>query len=75
MVDELITLEIPFDNRRQIVAIITIHDVLAIGIIFEIILNTLLPLPLSNEIFSTSDYTKLWILNIEYVIIHNDKYE
>ena len=59
MVDELITLEIPFDNRRQIVAIITIHDVLAIGIIFEIILNTLLPLPLSNEIFSTSDYTKL----------------
>ena len=60
MVDELITLEIPFDNRRQIVAIITIHDVLAIGIIF---------------VFSTSDYTKLWILNIEYVIIHNDKYE
>ena len=59
MVDELITLEIPFDNRRQIVAIITVHDVLAIGIIFEIILNTLLPLPLSNEIFSTSDYTKL----------------
>ena len=45
MVDELISLELPFDSKRQIVAIITIHDVLAIGIIFESYLTLFYPYP------------------------------
>ena len=45
MVDKLISLELPFDSKRQIVAIIATHDVLAIGFIFELYLTFSNPYP------------------------------